>query len=58
MILRLLMSMIKHSQSTQMSLCNISKKVRNGVHFLYADRRQGCIIDFDGNRQTPPKYLK
>ena len=41
MILRLLMSMIKHSQSTQMSLCNISKKVRNGVHFLYADRRQG-----------------
>ena len=41
MMLWLLMSMMKHSQSTQRSLCNISKKVRKGVHFLYADRRQG-----------------
>ena len=43
-ILSLLMGMIKHSQSTQSNKFAISlqycKKVRNGVHFLHADKHQ------------------
>ena len=44
-ILSLLIDMIKHSQSTQsnkfpISLQYLKKKVRNGVHFLYADEHQ------------------
>ena len=49
-ILSLLMSMMKHSQSTQsikfVSLCNISKKVKNGVHFLHADKHQNFKVIF------------
>ena len=45
MILSLLMGMIKHSQSTQsnkfaISLQNLKNEVRNGVHFLHADKHQ------------------
>ena len=44
-ILSLLMGMIKHSQSTQsnkfvISLQYLKKEVRNGVHFLHADKHQ------------------
>ena len=44
-ILSLLMGMIKHSQSTQsnkfaISLQYFKKEVRNGVHFLHADKHQ------------------
>ena len=44
-VLSLLMSMIKHSQSTQSnnfatSLQYLKKEVRNGVYFLYADKQQ------------------
>ena len=43
-ILSLLLGMIKHSQSTQSNKFAISlqylKKVRKGVHFLYADEHQ------------------
>ena len=42
-ILSLLMGMIKHSQSTQSNkfavyLQYLKKEVRNGVHFLHADK--------------------
>ena len=45
MILSLLMGMIKHSQSTQsnkftISLQYLKKEVRNGVHFLHADKHK------------------
>ena len=36
-ILSLLMAVIKHSQGTQ---SNLDKEVRNGVHFLHADKHQ------------------
>ena len=44
-ILSLLMSMIKHSQSTQsnkfaISLQYLKKEARDGVHFLHADKHQ------------------
>ena len=44
-ILSLLMSMTKHSQSTQsnkfaISLQYLKKEVRDGVHFLHADKHQ------------------
>ena len=44
-ILSLLMDMIQHSQSTQsnkfaISLQYLKKEVRNGVHFLHADKHQ------------------
>ena len=44
-ILSLLMDMIKHSQSTQsnkfgISLQYLKKEVRNGAHFLHADKYQ------------------
>ena len=44
-ILLLLLSMIKHSQSTQSNkiaifLQFLKKEVRNGVHFLHADKHQ------------------
>ena len=44
-VLSLLMGMIKHSQSTQsnkfaISLQYLKKEVRNGVHFLHADKHQ------------------
>ena len=44
-ILSLLMGMIKHSQSTQsnkfaISLQYLKKEVRDGVHFLHADKHQ------------------
>ena len=44
-ILSLLMGMIKHSQSTQsnkvvISLQYLEKEVRDGVHFLHADKHQ------------------
>ena len=40
------MGFIKHSQSTQsnklaMSLQYLKKEVRNGIHFLHADKHQG-----------------
>ena len=39
------MDMIKHSQSTKsskfaISLQDLKKKIRNGVHYLYADKHQ------------------
>ena len=45
MTLSLLMGMIKHSQSTQsnkfsLSLQYLKKEVRDGVHFLHADKHQ------------------
>ena len=44
-ILSLLMGMIKHSQSTQSNnfavpLHYLNKEVRNGIHFLHADKHQ------------------
>ena len=44
-ILSLLMGMIKHSQSTQSnkfakSLQYLKKEIRDGVHFLHADKHQ------------------
>ena len=41
----ILMGMVKHSQSSQdskfaMTIYNISKKVRNGVHFEHSDKHQ------------------
>ena len=44
-ILSSLMGMVKHSQSTQSNKCAISlqylkKEVRDGVHFLHADKNQ------------------
>ena len=56
--LSLLMSMIKHSQSTQSNKFAISlkyskKEVRDGVHFLHAFF---CV--FEGSSQTGPKYPK
>ena len=46
-ILSLLMCMIKQFQSTQSnkfvtSLQYLKKEVRNGVHFLHADKHQSC----------------
>ena len=57
------MGMIKHSQSTQsnkfaISLQYLKKKIRDGVHFLHADKYQVGIIVFDGSGQTYPKYPK
>ena len=39
-ILSLLMGMIKHSQNTLTSLQYLKKEIRNGVHFLHADKHQ------------------
>ena len=44
-VLSLLMGMIKHSQSTQskkyaIPLQYLKKEVRNGVHFLHAEKHQ------------------
>ena len=44
-MLSLLMDMVKHSQSTQsnkfaISVQYLKKEVRNGVHFLHADKNQ------------------
>ena len=44
-----------------MSLQYVKKEVRNGIHFLHADKHQSLkvgIIVFDGNCQTCPKYPK
>ena len=46
-ILSLLMDMIKHFQSSQnkkFAICiqYLKKKVRNGYHFLHADKHQSC----------------
>ena len=66
-ILSLLMGMIKHSQRTQsnkfaISLQYFEKEVRNGIHFLHADKHQfalsSWIIIFDESSQTCPKNPK
>ena len=65
-ILSLLMDMIKHSQSTEsnkftVSLQYLKKEVRNGVHFLHANKHQFlqvAFIVFNGSGQTCPKYSK
>ena len=59
--------MIKHSQSTQsikfaIPLQYLKKEVRNGVHYLHADKHSKVLqvgtIVFDGSGQTCPKYPK
>ena len=66
-ILSILITLIKHSQSTQcskfaISLQYLKKAVRNGVHLLQADKHQKFlqvgIILFDRSAQTCPKYPK
>ena len=62
-ILSLLMCMIKHSRSTQrneftMSSQYLKKEVRNGVHFLHADKRQSWHLFFHVSGQKCPRYPK
>ena len=61
------MGMVKHSQSSQnskfaMSLYNISKKVRDEVDFLDADKHQSLIqgdtFIIDGHDQVFSNYSK
>ena len=60
MILSLLLGMIKSSQSAQsnkfaISLQYLKKEVRNGVHFLHADKHLQVGIVFGGSGQKCPK---
>ena len=64
-ILSLLMSIIKHSQSIQsnkfaISLQYLKKEVKNGVHFLYANKHQSfyslalfCLWKWPGMFKLP-----
>ena len=52
----ILVGIIKHSQSTQskkfaISLQYLKKEVRNGVHFLHADKQSFTIIIVDNGIQ-------
>ena len=61
------MGVIKHSKSTQsnnseISLQYLNKGVRNGVHFLHADKHWSfyklVLLFFYGSDQTPPLILQ
>ena len=64
LILSLLLGMIKHSQNTQsnkfaISLQYLGKGVRNGVHFLHADKIQSFYkLGLSLSGQICPEYPK